>query len=256
MKKYLYIGFSFVIALAFLSCQKDYIIGGETNPTNKVDMTTLEFLKSIKETEQVAILFERAGMNGAVNGNVTVISPNQWSINRYLRRRHNVELRSNPDAPELTINDISADELTQMGMYIVSGQYWSETIPVEGKFLKTLNGLDVFISYDETNTDPGTAWDGGGSPGAGYQYSRYLRTIPKIVHIHYKRGNNWEWSGEQRAALGSDNAECDQVYRMYMSDILTQNGVVHILYEGDYNYSDHYYYHSLFFYGRREDDLL
>jgi len=260
MKKHLYIEFALVISFALLlSCNDDYIIGGEINPTNQVNMTTFDFLKSLDETNQVATLFERAGMKDVINGNVTVISPNQWSIDRYLRRRHNIDLRSNPNAPELTIKDISNEELKQMGMYVIAGNYWSQTIPAEGKFLKTLNGMEVFISYDETNTDPGTAWDGGGSPWWGYQYSRFLQSIPKIVHIHYKRGENWEWTGEERAALGGnygDDPECDQVYRMYLSDVLTTTGVVHILYTGDYNFSDHDYYHSLFFFGKKTDDLL
>ncbi|MDR1633158.1 MAG: hypothetical protein LBR97_09865 [Dysgonamonadaceae bacterium] len=261
MKKYLYMSFAFVLAAAFLtSCDDDYIIGGETNPTNKVDMTTSEFLQSMEETKQVVTLFERAGMKDVINGNVTIISPSQWSINRYLRRKHNIDLRSDPNAPELTISDISDEELKEnMGMYVIQGNYWSETIPAEGKLLKTLNGIDVFISHDETNTDPGTAWDGGGSPWWGYQYSRFLQTIPKIIHIHYKRGNNWEWTGEARAAFGDhygDDPECDHVYRMYLSDVVTKTGVVHILYQGDYNYSDHFFYHSLFFFGKRTDDRL
>jgi len=258
MKKYLYMGFALVIAATlFTSCSKDYVIGGDINPTNKVNMTTFDFLQSMDETKQVATLFERAGMKDIINGNVTVISPNQWSIDRYLRRRHNIDLRSDPNAPELTIDDISKEDLKQMGMYVVDGIYWSKTIPANGKFLKTLNGMDVFISWDETNTDPGTAWDGGGDPLYGYQYSRFLQAIPKIVHIHYKRGDNWEWTGEERAAAGGgDDPECDQVYRMYLSDVLTTNGVVHILYEGDYNFSDHYYYHSLFFFGKTTDDNL
>jgi hypothetical protein len=59
-----------------------------------------------------------------------------------------------------------------------------------------------------------------------------------------------------RLSLGYDNPECDQVYQMMLSDVVTNNGVVHIIYSGSYNYSDHYYYHTLFFFGTRADDLL
>jgi hypothetical protein len=220
-------------------------------------MTTFDFLRSLDETKQVATLFERAGMKDVINGNVTLIAPNQWSINRHLHRKHIIALRSNPNAPAPTIDDFTFEELQQMGMYVIQGgQYWSETIPEEGLFLKTMSGMDVFLSCDITNIDPGAAWDGGGSSTAGYQYSRFTQTRPRIVHIHYKRGNNWEWTGEERTRLGLDNVECDQNYRMYLSDVITKNGVVHILYMGDYNYSDHYFYHSLFFFGIRTQDTL
>ena len=260
MKKYLYISLALIVAAGILiSCGNDYVIGGEPNESNKVNMTTFEFLQSMEETKQVATLFERAGLKDKINGNVTLFSPSQYSINRYLRRRHNIELRSNPNAPELTIANISTEELTaNMGMYVIEGSHWSQNIPEEGRMLKTLNGRDVFISYDETNIDPGVAWDGGGSPWWGYQYSRFFQTTPRIVHIHFKRGNNWEWTGEDRYRISDtyDNPECDHVYRMYISDVLTKNGVVHIIYQGDYNYSDHYHYHSLFFFGTRRDDNL
>jgi hypothetical protein len=258
MKKYIYLNL-LVISIAGLltSCSQDYITGGEIN-SNKVNMTTFELLSKMEETKTVAILFDRAGMKATVNGDVTVIAPNQWSVNRYLRRRNNQALRTNPAAVAVTINDISANELKKMGMYILPGKLWSETIPEEGKFLKTLDGSDVFLSVDRTGTDPGPAWDGSGSPGEGYQYSNFMAQNPRIVHILFKRGANWEMTPLERSALSNtyDNPECDQMYRMYVSDILTTNGVVHVLYEGDSNYSDHYYYHSLFFFGQRTDDKL
>lgn len=259
MKKY--IGLSLmVISLATLlfSCSKDYIIGGKANSTQKLDINTFELLSSMEETKTVATLFERAGLKDIINGDVTIIAPNQWSVNRYLRRRHNQDLRTNPSAPVLTIDDISTEELKKMGMYILPGKYWSETIPKEGKYLTAYDGTEVLLTLDKTNADPGTAWDGSGSPGQGYQYSNFMQNSPNIVHIQFKRGSNWELTAAERNMLTNyyDNPECDQVYRMYVSDILTSNGVVHVLYEGDDGFSDHYYYHSLFFFGLRTDDKL
>ena len=259
MKKYIFISLM-VISLAALifSCSKDYIIGGEVNSNNKMDMTTFELLSEMEETKTVATLFERAGLIDVINGDVTIIAPNQWSVNRYLRRRYNQALRTNPSAPPVTIDDISAEELKKMGMYILPGKYWRETIPKEGKYLVAHDGTEVLITLDKTNTDPGAAWDGSGSPGAGYQYSNFMQEVPYIIHVHFKRGSNWEMTAEERNNLTNyyDNPECDHVYRMYVSDILTSNGVVHVLYEGDYGFTDHYYYHSLFFFGLRTDDKL
>lgn len=254
MKKNIYMIFTPIVAVVFFtSCNKDYVIGGEVNdPTVHVNMTTFEYLQSLEVTKQVATLFERAGMKDIINGDVTIIAPTQYSIDRYLRRRHNVELRSNPNAPELSIADISAEELKEMGMYVIPGKHWRENLTKDGTFLKTLNGRDVLLSYNETNIDPGCAWDGAGDPRWGYQYSRFTQVRPRLIHILYKRGNNWEFDGAQRG--NPDSPEIDQFYRMFMADILTKNGVIHILYSGDYNYNEHYYYHSLFFYGLRSDD--
>ena len=248
-----------IASLLLLSCSdNDYIIGGEANKTNKVDKSTFDLLNQMEETKLIAQLFEKAGMKEIINGDVTLVTPNVWSVNRYLRRRHNQELRVNPNAPELTINDISQEELKKMGMYVLPGKWWRETIPENGKILKAHDGTEVFLSVDKVNTDPGVAWDGAGNPGSGYQYSNFLQKLPYIIHVHFKRGNKWEWSALERTGLADyyDNPECDHVYRMYVSDILTNNGVVHVLYQGDYNYTDHYYYHSLFFFGTRKDDKL
>lgn len=272
MKTYLKLTVLFMVAIILFSCQDDnsYIIGGEKNTTNRFDVTTFELLSEMDETKVVAQLFEKAGLKDVINGDVTVIAPNQWSVNRYLRRKHNQALRVNPDAPAFTIDDIPASELKRMGMYIIPGKWWGDSIPASekggsvttgpkgGKILKAYDGSDVYISRDKTNTDPGSAYDAGNVPGYGYQYSNFLQDIPYIIHVHFKRGIRWEYNYARRSALTDyyDNPECDHVYRMYVSDILTKNGVVHVLYQGDYNYTDHYYYHTLFFFGTRKDDLL
>lgn len=259
MKKHIYISLWVIsMAASLFSCRKDYIIGGEVNSTKPMAITTFDLLSQMNETKTVATLFLKAGLKDAVNGDVTLVAPNQWAVDRYLRRRNNQVLRSNPSAPPITINDISAEDLKKMGMYILPGKYWRETIPAEGKYLIAQDGTEVLITLDKTNIDPGAAWDGSGSPGQGYQYSNFMQAVPYIIHVHFKRGMNWEMTPGELNALPNyyDNPECDHIYRMYVSDILTSTGVLHILYDGDYNYSDHYYYHTLFDFGTRSDDLL
>ncbi|WP_156032863.1 hypothetical protein [Prevotella sp. 10(H)] len=258
MKKYIYTGIIALMATVFISCSDDYIIGGEINETNRMDISTFELLSRMEETQTVATLFERAGLKDVVNGDVTIVAPNQWSVNRYLRRRYNQALRIDPNASPVTIDDITAEELKKMGAYILPGKLWRETIPKEGKQVVAHDGTEVFISIDRTNTDPGAAWDGAGRPGDGYQYSNFMEEVPYIIHVHFKRGDNWEWTANERTKMDGqyNNPECDQVYRMYVSDILTTNGVVHVLYQGDNSFSDHAYYHSLFFFGSTTDDKL
>lgn len=240
------------------SCSKDgYIIGGDKNETNQVNQTTFDFLKSFEATTSTALLFEKAGLVNAINGNVTVIAPSNYAINRYLQRKNNRLLRLDPNNPLMTINDIPADELQKMGMYIIDNKYLSSDIPEGGIVVPTHNpGDSLRLTVEEANAEPGAAWDGGGQPGEGYQYSNFMQSKPLKITVHFKRGANWELSGSQRVSMGYDNVECDQVYKMYISDVSTTTGAVHVIYSGDYSYSDHYYYHTLFFFGTRADDLL
>jgi len=248
----------FFLSVCAASCSKNgYIIGGEKNETNKVDQTTYDFLKSFSPTTETARLIERAGKIDEVNGEVTIIAPSNYAVNRYLLRNNNRQLRLDPNSKPMTVEDIPVSELDQLDMYIVDKKYWSDNIPKEGIILPTHHAGDTLrLTLEESLADPGAAWDGGGEPGQGYQYSNFMQTRPLKVTVQFKRGANWEMDPQQRVSLGYDNPECDQVYAMYISDVLTTNGVVHVIYSGDYNYTDHYYYHSLFFFGTRADDLL
>ncbi|MBQ4285169.1 MAG: hypothetical protein II720_01770, partial [Bacteroidales bacterium] len=91
-------------------------------------------------------------------------------------------------------------------------------------------------------------------------YGNFMMSTVKVVYVVFKRGDEWEVdaSGKPaylaRYAVGFDKPEQDQAYRMYISDVRTSNGVVHIVVMGGTAYSERYYYHSLFFYGTRSDD--
>lgn len=251
----------FVTAVLFVlvgcSKNKDYIIGGKANDTNRVNQTTLDFLKSFDATSETGILFEKGGLGNEVNGNVTIIAPSNYAVNRYLRRRNNRLLRLNPNATLLTVETIPIEDLQQLKMYIVDGKYAIDSIPAGGIKLEThLPGDSILLYTAISNSEPGAAWDGSGIPGLGYQYSNFMQTRPTKLYVQFKRGANWEMDPNQRINMGYDNPECDQVYEMYISNVITNNGVVHVIYSGDYNYSDHYYYHTLFFFGTRADDLL
>lgn len=257
MKKIFIIALLPFLALVPFSCKKDAYIMGGNKEVKEVNQTSFDFLKSFEVTSSTAALFEKAGMVNEVNGDVTIFAPSNYAINRYLRRKNNRMLRLNPNSKPMTINDISADDLKQLGMYIVDKKYWRENIPAGGLVLPTHRAGDSLrVTLDKSNAEPGTGWDGGGQPGEGYQYSNFMQSSPIKINVLFKRGNNWELNPAQRVSLGYDNPECDQSYKMYISDVITTTGVVHVIYSGDYTYTDHYYYHTLFFFGTRADDLL
>lgn len=247
------------IAAAFaamlpVSCEKMGAIGGSVNSTEQLDMTTSQWLASQDETAVVARLFEAAGLNDVIDGDVTLIAPNKWSVNRYIRR-HNSINRKPADEERYTLDSLLNEDLSRMLMYVYPGIWTLDDIPEEGIILKSLdNSQEVLLTYDEVNSDPTAAYDGGNVAGNGYQYSNFLMTSPKILHALFKRGENWETNYLDRLSMGFDKPECDQAYKMYVSNVRTSNGVVNVLYVGDSAYAEQYFYHSLFFYGTRSDD--
>ena len=244
-----------VILLPVLSSCSTDVIGGSINETNKFDMTTYEWLLQNETTTVVAQLFDKAGLKDAINGDVTVISPSIYSVNRYVRRKNYGFRNGVEGAAEFKLEDMTAADLAQMGMYIYPGKWGREDIPEKGVYLTSIDGSqEILLTLDETNTDPGSAYDGGNAAGAGFQYSNFLLTTPKLIHVLFKRGANWELTYLERATLTPDNDECDQSYRMMISDVHTNNGVIHIVYSGDSSYNEHFYYHSLFFFGKHADD--
>lgn len=243
----------FALALA-ASCGKDNV-EGTVNSTDPVPMTTSEWLASQSETKVVAELFDRAGLTDVINSDVTVIAPNVWAVNRYIRR-HNSVNRKPAEDPRYTLDSLMNEDLSRMKMYIFPGVWTLDEIPDEGVYLTALDdSTEIRLSYDEVNTDPTAAWDGGNVAGNGYQYSNFLLSDPKVLHVLFKRGSSWELNYLDRSSMGFDNSECDQAYKMYVSNIRTNSGgAVHVLYAGDSAYAEQYYYHSLFFYGTRSDD--
>ncbi|MBQ8838165.1 MAG: fasciclin domain-containing protein [Bacteroidales bacterium] len=246
-------------AVAFMSasCTYDVIDGGINDVKENRHLTTFEWLQQYEHTKEVAELFRQAGLEDVINGDVTVLAPNEWAVSRYVRRRNSINYLS-PEDPRFTIDQLTYEELQQMQMYIFDGQWSSADIPEGGIYLTAMDGVtEVYLTVDPTNTNPNAGYDGGGAAGAGYQYSNFLQTTPNCVHVLYKRGTEWEFDYKDRTNMkngSQDNPECDQYCSMMISDVITKNGVVHVLYSSDATYSELFYYPTLFFFGNRNDD--
>lgn len=245
-----------LMLLSVVSCTTDVIDGGINNIDENRNLTTFEWLSTYEHTKEVAELFRQAGLEDVVNGDVTILAPNEWAVSRYVRRRNSINYLS-PEAPRFTIDQLTAEELEQMQMYIFDGQWSSSDIPEGGIYLTAIDGVtEVYLTVDPTNTNPNAGWDGGGSAGAGFQYSNFLQTTPNLVHALFKRGSEWEFDYKDRTKMKDalDNPECDQYCSMMISDVITKTGVVHVLYSSDATYSELFYYPTLFFFGNRNDD--
>jgi hypothetical protein len=262
MKKIYIILLAAVLSAGLVSCKKDSI-GGTINSTERLDITNFEWLRQTEETAVVADLFERAGLRDAVDApDVTIVGPSKWSVERYVRRRNYPWRTGVEGATEFKLEDLTPEELSRMGMYIFPGQWSSDQIPDEGVYLTSVDGTqEIYLYREAQSADPGAAWNGAGAPGAGYQYGNFMMSNPMIVYAVFKRGSTWEVDEKTgkpsylaRYALGLQGSETDQAYRMYLSDVHTANGIIHIVIMGNTAYTERYQYHTLFFYGTRSDD--
>lgn len=250
-------------AVLLVACNKDDSIGGSINDNYFPDLTTFEWMSQTDETAVVARLFEKAGLVDDINGEVTIVGPSKWSVQRYVRRRNKAFRDGVVGATEFKIEDIEDSVVAQMGMYIFPGKWDIKALSEKGpQYLTSLDGTqDIYLSLEKASADPGAAWNGEGNPGVGYQYGNFMMSNPMLVNVVFKRGENWEVddrtglpSYQARYILGFTAAETDQAYRMFLSDVHTANGIVHIVVMGNTAYSERYQYHTLFFYGTRNDD--
>ena len=241
-----------------VSCTTDTIGGTVSDINENLEMTAWEWLEA--NEPDVAFLFEKGGYKDLLNNpdeDLMILSPNQYAVNRYVKRRNYDYRNKGIDSLKFNLSEIEDTNSALMSMYIYKGAITRDDIKAgnEGVYLTAIDdSTEVYFTLDATNTDPGTAYDGGGAPGYGFQYSNFLQQTPELFHALFKQGENWELDPVVREALKFDNPETDQRYRMMLSDIRVKNGVIHVLYCGDATHAEHYYYHTLFFYGTKTMD--
>ena len=245
------------LSALMVSCATDSIGGTVADVNENTDKTAWEWLEA--NQPEVALCFEKGGYKELLNNpdeDLMILAPSKYAVSRYVKRR-NADFRAGKEgAVEFKLSEIEDTNSVLMSMYIFKGAITRDDIKAgEGQYITAIDdSTDVYFSLDYTNTDPGAAYDGGGTPGYGYQYSNFLQQTPELFHALFQRGTDWETSYGARSALNWESPECDQFYRMELSDIRVKNGVIHVLYSGDSTYNEHYYYHTLFFYGTRSMD--
>ena len=258
MKKIIYFAILAFSAL-LISCSKGDVIGGTVNDPNEYQDKTI-YQWFVENEPGVAELFEKAALKDMLSdpgAELTIIGPSQFAVNRYVKRR-NFDYRQGSNPVEFLIENIEPEEVAKMSMYVYNGIYDRAALTELGNTIDLVaidDSTEVQFFLEETNTDPGAAYDGSQNPGVGFQYSNFLQQKPILFNALFKRGEKWERTFQERSTLGYENDETDQCYRMMISDVRCKNGVVNIVYSGDTSFDEHYYYHSLFFYGKRASDL-
>ena len=197
-----------LVCFAITACSTDdYLVDGGVS-SSLVNKTTFDFIQSHKQLDTLAILIKKADLIDQVNGENTLFAPNNTSIKLYVSKVLEGMRNEDPQAT-FTVNDISKDTLQKyMGGFIFPGKITRENMTKEGKIFTALNGEERRISLEPTDN-----------------YSGKLETLPEYVYFTYKKGDEWnDWN---------DGNSDDKKIVVRTSNILTTNGVVHVL-QGTY----------------------
>ncbi len=191
------------VVCVLFSCEDDYIVDGGTSDSF-VGTSTMEFLKAHTQLDTMAILLERAGLSDEVNGSTTLFVANNLSIRNYVEAEL-AELRKTDPLAEFTVDDIPTDTLVKyMGSYVFPEKITRKDMLKEGKIYTALNGETRRISLEPDAND----------------YKDELSDPPEYVYLTYKKGDDWDdW----------DNIEDDTRIIVRTSDLISTNGVIHVL---------------------------
>ena len=214
------IGLIFLAVL--LSCEEnDYLIdGGVHSPY--VNQTTFDFISSHPELDTFAYLLQRAGLQDVVNNpDVTLFACTDYSVRIYLRMINNYRRSADPHAPEYTVDSIPQSSLDSLRMYIIQQRVEREDLVKEGTIYRTYfnDSVKVYLTpMDEVHY--------------GYQYSDFMKELPKIIWYSRKRGDSFDkWDFNPITIVDEDERErqTDEKVKTRTSGIITTTGVVHVL---------------------------
>ncbi len=220
MKHFAWIGISSILLLGFISCEKDYILGGDLHDPN-VNMTTYDYLKSHPQHlfDTILIIVDAAGMKDVINGDVTFFAPTNYCFNTFCKNMeayyHETDenLKFNLDS---LLDRYSKEELREMmGGYIVQEKLTYDKLTQAGKMYPTMGKDDKkpasrYVSYEEVDQ---------------YTVPGVISTKPKYVFYTQIVGDK-DVNGKDPS--GDDDLN-DHRIQVQTSGILTTNGVIHVL---------------------------
>lgn len=211
MKKLTFISLLLIAAICF-SCKKDYLIdGGLSNA--KVDMTTLEFLKTrpYHQFDSLLILLKAAGIESEVNSNITFVAPTNYDLVNFCSEKQ-AALRLIYEDENYVYNfDSLVKEAVYykdtLRMYMIPSNINREnlTSPV---VTKSTSGVDVALSLIESKL-----------------YTEWVpNSIPKFVYFS-KVINGLDNPADPDIPIDDQDGRS----RCQTSGIITTTGILHIL---------------------------
>jgi hypothetical protein len=201
-----------VCAIALFSCEDDYLIDGGTASPH-LNMSTYEFLSSNSLFDTLVMAIDKAGLQGTVDGEVTLFAPTHFSFRNYIDVRTALGRTLYNDPNYVFAFDSIPVRLLQdsLAMYIFPGKLTRDSLTKEGKVYTNLAGTQLRLSLEPRE-----------------EYTTQLTVNPEYVYLTRKRGTRWDaWD-----ATGVTTNEQDTKERAQTSNLLSTNGVIHVLANG------------------------
>ena len=165
----------FLLAIFFSACKKNDYLKGGTIRSNKVNVTTYDYLKSNPAGlfDTLLLLVDKAGLKDKINqAGTTFFAPTDYAINNYLAKRAAQEQNINPFL-KWTIDSVFKYEMAKftdsLNVYIVPGTLTYDKLTMDGTVYPTQKaGTSCVVSYEQT-FDPV------------YGYNANVSNIPQLV---------------------------------------------------------------------------
>ena len=201
----------YVGLLLLLACKKKYFIDGGLANSN-VGMSSFAFLAQHPDLDSIALLIEKAGLKDTVeNLNITLFTPTNRGLLKYLRSKSD----SNPDSVFTTLTQQEARNM--IAPYIVFGSFNRDQMNFEGTLVKCL-------------ADTGTVLHTGALLVPLRGLLPPITSIPAHVYFSKTKGSGID---PYPLPTGFSKGERDLLFLCQTSGIITTNGVIHALRNGE-----------------------
>ncbi len=214
MKRYIQYCFFLFLAAGFVSCKKDgyKADGGKSDP--HVNMTTYDWLKSQPLFDSLVRIIDRAGMQEAVNGNITLFVTTNYGVADFVQARKIKRGAALGDENlPFSIDSLPAAEMSDsLKMYMFNGKINREDMTLAGRLydseLGSLPNVQFMIKLRRAQ-----------------DYSDYLQYVDYVQFTKVVGSRD----DEEADPNNIPELERDQAFDCQTSGIITTTGIVHVL---------------------------
>jgi hypothetical protein len=200
--------------ILFSSCKKDDYKNDGGTSNAYVDMTTYDFLKSKPQFDSLVKAIDRAGLQDAVNGDITFFVTTNYGVADYVAAKKNQKaIEIGDENIDFGIKDIPSQELNDsLKTYMFEGKINRSDITLAGRLYNSLLGSIPNVQYMIKFR-------------RAFDYSNYLDyvdyvTYTKVIGTRDDQEADPENIPESQRDLSVD---CQT------SGIITKTGIVHVL---------------------------
>lgn len=217
MKKLLhYTLFCCIMLVAFQSCKKDYITGGNLHSA-KFNGSTYEYLRTNHLFDTLLLLIDKTGLKDEVNANnTTFFAPTNYCIYNYVKNVVQTRLQLQTGNENLVFNFDQLDFPSlkdSLRAYIFPGNIIRDSLNKYGTMYTAKDGEQRLITLEE---DPSNTYVNAG-----------FTERPKYIYITKIFGARDPVDPDSLAALPESQKDVKDIIQS--SGIITNNGVVHVI---------------------------